>query len=244
MRAWPLLLGFWVTAGTAHAQIDLGDGSASVAPNPSYDGRFTFTRLRYAGNGCLTPEGPGWHHDYAVAERNLMKIMTDLTSLGARVDSSVVFSPDDRELMKYPVAYLSEPGCWMLSESEATGLQTYLRKGGFLIVDDFRGPDWENFEEQMRRVLPDGRFVPIRPSDPVFNLFLGLDGIDLDGTEGAEFRGLYEDNDPTKRLMVVANYNTDIGDYWQWSAEGFLPVASTNEAYKLGVNYIMYGLSH
>lgn len=243
-----VVLGLWAAVGTAHAQIGnllgFGTGSAAVAPNPSYDGRFTFARLRYAGSGCMTSEGPGWHHDYAIAEHHLMQIMSELTSLDARVDSSVVFDPDDRELMKYPVAYLSEPGCWTLSESEAAGLRTYLRKGGFLIVDDFRGSDWDNFEEQMRRVLPDGRFVTIDRSDPVFTLFLGLDALNAQDMGNAEFRGLYEDNDPTKRLMVLANYNTDIGDYWQWSGDGFLPVSATNEAYKLGVNYIMYGLSH
>ena len=71
----------------------------------------------------------------------------------------------DPQLMKYPVAYLSEPGCWQPSDAEAKGLQTYLRKGGFLIVDDFRRDDWGNFEEQMRRVLPDGHFTTVPKSD-------------------------------------------------------------------------------
>jgi hypothetical protein len=96
----------------------------------------------------------------------------------------------------------------------------------------------------MLRVFPEGRFQTIDSSDPAFTLFLGLDHLRDGGMDRAEFRGLYESNDPTKRLMVVANYNTDIGDYWQWSGDGFLPVSETNEAYKLGVNYIMYGLSH
>src|SRR5689334_3457676 len=113
-----LLLGPWLMAGVAKAQLY---GGTAVEPNPSYDGRFTFARLRYAGMGCATNEGPGWHHDYRVAEHHLLKIMTELTSLDGRVDSSAVFSPDDPGLMKYPVAYLSEPGCWRPSDAEAKG---------------------------------------------------------------------------------------------------------------------------
>jgi hypothetical protein len=236
---WSFLFGPWLVAGAVQAQLYSG---TAVTPNPSYDGRFTFARLRYAGDGCSTNEGPGWHHDYRVAEQHLMRLMNELTSLDGRADSSVVFSPDDPGLMKYPVAYLSEPGCWTLSESEAKGLQTYLRKGGFLMVDDFSGGDPANLERQIQRVLPDGHLVPIKPSDPIFTLFLGLDAAIVQA-QGVDFRGIYEDNDPTKRLMVIANYNVDIGDYWQWSNEGFNP-PETNEAYKIGLNYIIYGLSH
>ena len=60
----------------------------------------------------------------------------------------------------------------------------------------------------------------------------------------AEFYGIYEDNDPSKRLMMIVNYNTDISQYWEWSGTGLRPIDDTNEAYKLGVNYLLYGLTH
>jgi len=56
--------------------------------------------------------------------------------------------------------------------------------------------------------------------------------------------GIYEDNDPAKRLMVVANYDNDVPEYWEWSGEGLFPFDASNEAYKLGVNYVLYGLTH
>ena len=56
--------------------------------------------------------------------------------------------------------------------------------------------------------------------------------------------GIFEDNDPKKRLMMVVNYNTDISQFWEWSGRGFRPFDETNEAYKLGVNYVIYGLTH
>ena len=60
----------------------------------------------------------------------------------------------------------------------------------------------------------------------------------------AQFLGIYEDNDPTKRMMALANHNSDIAEYWEWSGQGLFPFDDTNEAYKLGVNYIIYGLTH
>jgi hypothetical protein len=40
------------------------------------------------------------------------------------------------------------------------------------------------------------------------------------------------------------NYNNDVSEYWEWSDESIFPVAASNEAYKLGVNYLIYGLTH
>ena len=112
VRARYLLAGMILIATAAAAQRFRMRGDATVDPNPSYDGRYAFVRLRYGGEDfrCWSEEGPGWHHDYPVADRNLMKIVTELTTLDARVDSSVVLDESDPELFKYPIAYLSEPG--------------------------------------------------------------------------------------------------------------------------------------
>jgi hypothetical protein len=78
---------------------------------------------------------------------------------------------DDPELLRYPIAYLSEPGYWLPDSSEAAGLRTWLNKGGFLIVDDFFGRQWDNFERSMHRVLPSARIVPLDLSHPIFDAF-------------------------------------------------------------------------
>jgi hypothetical protein len=128
------------------------------------------------------------------------------------------------------------------------GLRTYLAKGGFLIVDDFMRREWENFAYQMRRVLPDARFDRLDASHPVFDAFFHIDSLVMpyphDPGLPAEFYGVYENNDPHGRLMVVINYNNDIGDYMEWSATDWLPVNPTNDAYKLAVNYLIYGMTH
>jgi hypothetical protein len=103
-----------------------------IEPNVTYDGRFTFARIRYT-----VYRRSGWEFDYPVMERNLMTMMQEVTSLAPHVAGSNVHTFDDPELLKYPVAYLSEPGYWIPSEAEVLGLRNYLAKGGFLVVDDF-----------------------------------------------------------------------------------------------------------
>ena len=214
-----------------------------IEPNVAYDGRFTFARVRYT-----VYRRSGWEFDYPTMERNLMLMMRQVTALRPHVRESNIHALDDPELLRYPVAYLSEPGYWIPSDSEAAGLRTYLAKGGFLIVDDFMRGEWYNFERSMRRVLPDAQIVRLDVKHPIFDSFFQITSLDMsyphDPGLKAEFFGIYENNDPAERLMVVINYNNDIGDYMEWSGEGWWPVNISNDAYKLAINYIIYALTH
>jgi hypothetical protein len=100
----------------------------------------------------------------------------------------------------------------------------------------------------MQRVMPDGVFFALDVSHPIFNQFFSIRSLDIfpQAYNAGQpiFRGLYEDNDPRKRLRMFVCYNTDISQFWEWSGRGFRPVDDTNEAYKLGVNAILYGLTH
>jgi uncharacterized protein DUF4159 len=221
--------------------------------NTAYNGRFTFVRIRYEPSRW----GPGnyawgldlkWNHDYPRAETHFMKILKETTTLDPNMAGGNILALDDPELFHYPVAYICEPGFWTPNDAESTSLRAYLLKGGFLIVDDFAGPQWDNFEAQMRRVLPGSRMVELEPSHPVFDSFFRVDprGFHHPYFRGApsRFLGVFEDNDPGKRLMVVVNYNQDLSEYWEWSDTGFVPIALSNEAYKLGVDYVIYGMTH
>src|SRR5207244_6426191 len=100
--------------------------------------------------------------DRGRSERNLMKILNEISELKPRVDEGEILALDDPELCKYPVAYMTEAGYWTLSDREAAAYRAYLLKGGFVIFDDFRDPPrggvgWEHFEANMRRVLPERR---------------------------------------------------------------------------------------
>src|SRR5262249_27121371 len=108
-------------------------------PNIPYDVRFTFVRVRYepAPGGCWPGRRPSWIHGYPLAEQNLMKIMNEVSLLGAHDDINTV-TLDDPELFKYPIAYIIEVGWWTVTDREVEGLRAYLQKGGFLFVDDFK----------------------------------------------------------------------------------------------------------
>ena len=219
--------------------------------NPGYDGRVTFARIKYRGAGM----GVGWSHDYPRAESHFMRIMREITSMRPFIEAGpvvggAVLALDDPELTKYPVAYLSEPGGWLPNAGEVAGLRNYLAKGGFVIVDDFDGGsmnrDWEHFVLQVKRVFPAGRLVEVPQEHPIFDSFFKIDlkllvSYGSGGTPA--YYGLFRDNDPAKRIMMIVNFNQDMGDYWEWSDRGF-NVVPTNEAYKLGVNYLIYALTH
>ena len=219
-----------------------GWGRVSIEQNVPYDGRFTFARIRYTVH-----RRSGWEFDYPAMERNLMTVLADISFLRPHVDGSNVHTLDDPELMKYPVAYVSEPGYWIPSDAEVEGMRRYIAKGGFVIFDDFMGREWLNFEQQIRRVLPKEPIVRMEVSHPIFDSFFRIQSLDMTYPNNpriaAEFFGIHEDGDPARRLVAIINYNNDIGDYMEWSGSGWLPVNLSNDAYKLAVNYIIYGMT-
>ncbi|HET6960805.1 MAG TPA: DUF4159 domain-containing protein [Vicinamibacterales bacterium] len=259
-------------AGAALAQYGGPRGPFHQYPNIPYDGRFTFVRLKYThGPGGNWYGGwPAWGHGYPLSEQNLMRIMQEVSDIGPHVDDINAITLDDPELFRYPLAYIIEVDWWAMSDREAEALRVYLQKGGFVIVDDFKprrgrfggrfggglggdlgggyGMGWEVFEQAMTRVLPQGKFVELDASHPIFHTFFEVDRLDIIPQAYIAgrpvFYGLFEDNDPNKRLQMIVNYNTDVSQFWEWSGTGLRPIDDTNEAYKLGVNYIIYGLTH
>lgn len=224
--------------------------SGYTSGNIGYDGKLAFVRLRYANafggfGGRRGGRELPWAHDYPTADIHLMKIIENLTTTAPHVDGSNIFSLDDPELMNHPISYMSEPGFWTLSDAEAVGLRTYLLKGGFIVFDDFRGNDWFNLEEQMKRVMPEGRFMQIDVTHAIFHSFFDIKDLNfLTSYNGMPtYWALFEDNDPAKRILALANRDNDLGEYWEYSDTGTDPIDFSNEAYKFGVNYWIYGLT-
>lgn len=213
-----------------------------VAEKTPYDGRFTFARLRH---GQDFGREPPWAHDYPRAERNFTRILEELTLIQSNLESSNVFTQDDPDLFTSPILYVSEPGFWEATDDEIAAMHAYVKKGGFIIFDDFRGEHWYNFETQVRRMIPGARLAEIDTRHPVFNVFFSINTAETEGMYGpASFQGVFEDNDPSKRLLLVASYNHDLGDLWEYSDTGMMPVDLSNDAFKYGVNYIVYAMTH
>ena len=227
-----------------------------TAANIKYDGRFTFVRLSYQTlpGGYWYRGQPAWSHGYPTSERTLMQIVDAVTALAPHVDETNVLSLEDPEIFKYPVLYIIEVSWWQMTEAEAKNLRAYLDKGGFVIVDDFKtaewrgGRGWDQFADNMQRVMPQGKFIDLDISHPIFSQFFAIESLDIFpqayNAGRPIFRGLFEGNDPSKRMQMFVNYNTDISQFWEWSGRGLRPIEQSNEAFKLGVNAIIYGLTH
>jgi hypothetical protein len=225
----------------------------SVIDNAEYDGRFTFFRVRfeptYGGGGRgFGRRGGGdkkWDHDTPRADRHFMKILEEITMLRPKMDCNVIYAFGEPESFKYPIAYVSEPGFWTQTEAEVKGIRDFVAKGGFIIFDDFAAQGWYNFEEEWRRAFPDLRIQPMPKDHAIFDAFYDIRGHQLPGAYGqAEWFGVFEDNDPSKRLIAIIDYNADLGELMEFSDEAYTSIDLSNEAYKIMTNYVIYALTH
>ena len=234
-------------ASTALAQRGGGFRSQSYSNNTRYDGKFVFVRMSYPTN---TFRNPGWAHDYPTGEIHFMKILTSVSNISAHVEETNILDFGDPEMFKFPLIYLVEPGFWQMNEEQVKNLRDYLKKGGFMIVDDFPDRAWQQFDLQMSAVFPEGRWIDLEDtSHPIFHSFFEINSLDLIPQAyflggPPKFRALFEDNDPNKRMYVIANYQSDLSEFWEFSEVGIYPIDASNEAYKLGVNEFIYGITH
>jgi hypothetical protein len=255
-------------AGAVPDQFQGGRGRFQEGPpieyqgNTPYDGRFVFIRLRYStGFGGRNRGGPPWSHDYPRGEVHFAKILKEITYINPRLDGSNILSLDDPELFNFPIAYMAEPGFWSLTDKETESFRSYLKKGGFVIFDDFREQEygingvghWTNLQDQMRQVLPEARWIEIdKGSEPVWHSFFEIPNpmaLEAHPTYSGRnlhprYFAIFDGNDPSKRMIAIANVDGDISEYWEFSDTGFAPVDLNNEAYKYGINYVIYGLTH
>jgi len=268
-RSRMLILTFVAVAALAHAA-DAPPPPEVPYTNPAYNGRYTFARVKFRPSEW----GPGryewgldlkWNHDYPRADGHLMKIFQETTSIDPNMEPAIV-GLDEPAMFDYPILYMCEPGFWTLNEKETSNLRAFFQKGGFMIFDDFFGRRVLNLEERMREVLPEARFIEVPMDHPIWDSFfkIGDPPRDRTGNPGTASRsafgrgfgygnrsipttyhGIFEDNDPKKRLMVIANYDGDVSEFWEWSDTGtYAPIDLTNDAYKVGINYVIYGLTH
>lgn len=243
---------------TASARLPapVGPIAGIQSSDPQYNGRFTFTRIRYGADGDLRRYGrwrrgwgASWNHDYPDGDLNMQLILNEVTSMGVNVGRSNVFDLDDPAIFYNPILYISEPGYWSVNDAEAESLRNFLHKGGFLILDDFEdtGGQWRNVKEQLGRVLPGARILELPPTHDVFDSFFRMETIEIPHPlveVEPIYLGIFEDNDPTQRLMVMLNLNNDLAEYWEYAGTDYFPMDLTNDAWRLGVNYIIYGLTH
>jgi Domain of unknown function (DUF4159) len=174
------------------------------------------------------------------------------------VEDPIVLALDDPRLFEYPWIYLVEPGFLKMHDSDVPILREFLLRGGSIYFDDFHGPfEWDNLVREMKRVFPDREIVDVPRDHPIYSCFYKIDtypqvaglGSFLTGRSWEKggvvprLRTILDDNG---RMMAFINWNTDMGDGWEWSNAEDYPgyIKYTAMAYRMGINEIVYALTH
>lgn len=221
---------------------------------PEYHRRFGFSSRNGTGEGW-------WQVDWPDADNHFTLGIQRLT----RVDTGEPrhFRLTDDKLFDNPWVYATQTGWWDLSDAETLRLREYLMRGGFLVVDDFWGPEqWEIFRRTMERVLPGKPITDLSQSDLVMHVLYDIQEKDrtfIPGTRhlrmgqsgtvevqqppgtAPAWRAMYDDRN---RMVVAVNYNTDVGDAWEYADSPYYPEPMTALAYRYGINYVIYSMTH
>ena len=214
---------------------------------------FYWTRAIYSGRGRGWYGGGSWSVDFPKSDRQFLIVLKRLVRLNA-YDWENPVSLADPILRKFPLIYMLEVGGMNMTETEVEGLRGYLDAGGFMIVDDFWGQrEWDVFEYNMRRVFPDRAIVDVGLDHPLYTSYYTIDRVEQVPAIGNTYqrtecygcypqvKGIYDDDG---RLMVIINFNTDLGDAWEWAESPQYPLELSTYAYEMGANMIVYAMSH
>ena len=254
IRSWRLVALFLVGIGLL---VSVSVGLAREGPGRYND--FTFARVAYngAGGGFFRGFGRGrsqWNMDFPSADLNIIRVLRDLTTL--KINDPQYIELTDPELFEIPFLYILEVGSLQFDQEEADGLREYLLRGGFMMVDDFHGTsEWNRWESQIKKVFPDRSMEEIPMDHPVFHCYYDFDKYpQVPGTRAIFSGRMYERDgkvphcrgifDDQRRLMVLINWNTDIGDGWEEAASYYYQREWAETAYRLGVNYAVYSMTH
>ena len=224
----------------------------AVPDAPPKDSEFVFARVQFTEREyrMYWLEEP-WHHDYPFSDTFFLSMLHEATGVHVTPDSYKIVQLASPEIFKYPFLYISEPGFMELTTKEIANLGEYMRRGGFIMADDFRtagylrGPEELNIlRYYLKRAVPERELVRLDISHPIFNSFYKIDTLKMKPPYGdftPEFWGL---SDEHGNLQLIANYNNDLGEFWEWVDKGEMPFHPAVRSVQLGINYLIYAMSH
>lgn len=234
----------------------------AAPPTETTGDAFTFIRIKYDNSGSWGDENSwggwsSWSVDYPDADFNFLRGVTRLTNIHINAEPAVLRLDDDR-IFEYPFLYMLEMGRGggpNFSEKEVQNLREYLLRGGFVLVDDFWGTrEWDNFYKAFARVFPDRPVVELDKNHPIFHSFYDIDGPQMIPAISRSYYNYPEQDvdqainrailDDDGRVMVLINWNSDIGDGWEHTYHPSYPTKYANLAYQLGINYLIYAMTH
>ncbi len=232
---------------------------AAVKIDGAGPGEFAFVRIVYD-----SPHSPynwsfggAWRVDFPQADEHFIKGLHEWAGTNLRVSGQPVqLRATDESLFDYPLAYIVEPGHMELSEEEAKSLREYLLRGGFLFLDDFHGEvEWQRAQVQLKMILPEYEAKDLPQTHPIFHSYFDLnDVVQVPGVAALVHGVTYERDgitphymgieDKNGRLLIFMTRNCDLGDAWEWINDSRYPAQYGVVAYKVGINVVIYAMSH
>lgn len=230
-----------LAAASASAQFF---GRRMVQQNTPPATEFVAARWHFGTNGLIGHMG--WSHNYPNSDENLNEYIVRATRINVELASYRIVELGSDEVFDYPFAYVSEPGEMELTEQEVVNLREFINRGGFVLMDDFDGPrQLGNMRTQVRRAFPDRELVPMTLDHGIFRQHFEL--TDLEGMSpyvpGGEitYYGLLND---AGEVALLAGYNNDLANFWDWYGEGGMPLEPSTDAFRLGTNAVLYSFTH
>jgi Domain of unknown function (DUF4159) len=225
---------------------------------PDTQGEFVFARLACSNRDWqqywpryVLEDRPPWKHDYPESDEFIEALLHELTGIRVANRSYKIVRLDSPEIFNYPFLYLSEPGFLLLNDKEIANLGEYIRRGGFIMADDFRtaeylgGPEeLEVLRDYLKQAVPERDLVRLDINHPIFHSFYDIKTLDMAPPYGdwkPQFWGM---SDEHGRLQLIAYYNNDIGDFWKYLDEGDRPLQDSTTSIRIGINAIVYAMSH
>jgi hypothetical protein len=227
-------------------------------PDAGRKGEFAIGRLRYRspmdGGGRFRGGYSRWGIDANKGDRLFIGILKRLTRIDVEPIETII-DVDSDEIFNLPFLFAVSVGDWELTPRQATRLGEYLRRGGFLLVDDFHNErEWNIFMEGIRQMGITNNAEELTDAAPAFHSLFDMkdrvrvpganvvhgSGIERGG-EVPHWRGIMDANG---RMMVAISFNQDMGDGWEFADEPDYPAKLSTEAIRLGTNYVVYAMTH
>jgi hypothetical protein len=222
-------------------------------------GEYTFARIIYDSPHSPYNQwfGGAWRVDYPEADINFMEGIHLWAGTNLFLSSNPVqIRATDPRLFDYPFSYIVEPGHMELTDEDAAAIREYLMRGGFLMLDDFHGEyEWQHARGEIKKIFPEYEPRDLPLSHPIFHSYFDLDRVVQVPGVAALIQGVtYEKGGVTPhwmgvenkngRLMIFMTRNCDLGDAWEWINDPRYPAQYGVMAYKVGMNVIVYSMSH
>lgn len=224
-------------------------------PDTGRKGEVVLGRLRYRSplDGRRFGGYARWGIDANKGDRLFISILQRLTRIDVEPIETII-DVDSDEMFNTPLLFAVSVGDWQLSPSQARRMGEYLRRGGFLMVDDFHNErEWATFMEGIQQMGLGAEPEELPDTAPAFHVLFDVERIRVSGANVVHGSGIERGGtiphwrgimDSHERMMVAINFNQDMGDGWEFADVPDYPEAMSSQAIRLGTNYVVYTMTH